>query len=392
MLKVISEAPGTEYEKERPTLCFLTGPGRSGRSSVAVVWCGHNAIPGPFHGHSGTTFVVPLPPVAGGPKWAKVLVRHGGPDFDRRYFRSDKELLSFLQGRIARIPRIVEPPGCDILQSYVPGDTLDFRLGPGRSPSDGQIVQLGDFFRELISVEPKEIETAGIRRVCTASRLPRNDDSADFLDRLVWFTEHQVFRGIGRNYASLFAELGIRAKVFDVLRGLTGRLSRRPPALLHGDLHKKNVIVDRHGKIWVIDWELAMIGDPLYDAVTLVHLMRLAPPECHRFMRVWRCAAEHARPWSSHGWEKDLPVLLAYKRVQSVFTDVIRTANFLGGRTELVRSQLSRAAEEIHRVLRVARGPLRLAGIAVPSVEAVAAAYRNWFLDRQLGARLLGVA
>ncbi|CAM5643364.1 hypothetical protein SGRIM128S_09667 [Streptomyces griseomycini] len=34
-------------------------------------------------------------------------------------------------------------------------------------------------------------------------------------------------------------------------------------------------IVDPQGGLWVIDWELAMIGDPLYDLATHLHLMRL---------------------------------------------------------------------------------------------------------------------
>ncbi|MEK9135467.1 MAG: aminoglycoside phosphotransferase family protein [Patescibacteria group bacterium] len=39
----------------------------------------------------------------------------------------------------------------------------------------------------------------------------------------------------------------------------------QPPFLLHRDLRPANFLRDREGKIWIIDWERAILGDPLYD-------------------------------------------------------------------------------------------------------------------------------
>ena len=40
---------------------------------------------------------------------------------------------------------------------------------------------------------------------------------------------------------------------------------RQPPFLLHRDLRPANLLVDHKKKIWIVDWERAILGDPLYD-------------------------------------------------------------------------------------------------------------------------------
>ncbi|MCG9553431.1 MFS transporter [Vibrio sp. Isolate31] len=39
--------------------------------------------------------------------------------------------------------------------------------------------------------------------------------------------------------------------------------------VIHGDLHPDNILVSE-GRIYVVDWDLASLGDPLFDALTLI--------------------------------------------------------------------------------------------------------------------------
>jgi hypothetical protein len=125
-----------------------------------------------------------------------------------------------------------------------------------------------------------------------------------------------------------------------------------------------------------------MIGDPLYDLATHLHLMRYTRQEAKRMVELWRRAVEKARKGSSYGLEEDLPVLLAYKRAQSVYTDVIRAALLLATGTDAEPGaepnwRLYRAAWRVQGVLAAAQetfgaGP-------EPSVRQVMGAYRSWF-------------
>lgn len=76
-----------------------------------------------------------------------------------------------------------------------------------------------------------------------------------------------------------------------------------------------------------------MLGDPLYDLATHLYLMRFPADQHRRVIRDWCRVVEHIRPGSSRGWEHDLPLILDFKRAQSVFTDVIRVSGLCCGGT-----------------------------------------------------------
>ena len=37
------------------------------------------------------------------------------------------------------------------------------------------------------------------------------------------------------------------------------------PYLIHRDIKFRNIIYSNNGKIWIIDWENAILGDPLFE-------------------------------------------------------------------------------------------------------------------------------
>ncbi|WP_328904999.1 phosphotransferase [Streptomyces sp. NBC_00234] len=337
------------------------------------------AIEGPLKGHHHETYVIPLP---GGGRRCKVREpRSGLLWFDRRCFASEDRLLQELYGRISRIPEIVTVGEGVLLQGFIEGRTLGRGVMPSKALSPrhrGQLIQL---FSELVSIE---VEGIGARRVCEDVDRPVDGDCTGFLGRLITFTEQQVYERHGAPYRSLFAELGVDKRALGALRRRADGLAGRSFALVHGDLHRLNFIVDRAGDLWTIDWELAMIGDPLYDLATHLHLMRYSPREAERIARLWAGTVESVRPECAKGWREDLEVLRDYKRVQSVYTDVIRGAVALEqpggrlnwGRLPLVAHRVREALDESREV----RG-----AAAVPTLREVMAAYTRWFRDRPSG-------
>lgn len=334
------------------------------------------AIEGPLKGHHNETYVIPLP--GGGRRFKVREPRSGLLWFDRRCFASEDRLLQELAGRVSRIPEIVTVGEGVLLQGFIEGRTLGRGVLPGKVLSPRHRGQLGQLFAELVSVDA---ETVGARRICEDADRPRDGDSAGFLGRLITFTEQQVYLKHGAPYGSLFEELGVDGRALRGLRRRADGLASRSFSLLHGDLHRFNFIVDRAGDLWTIDWELAMIGDPLYDLATHLHLMRYSPREAERIARLWAGAVEGVRPECAKGWSEDLDVLRDYKRAQSVYTDVIRGAVALeqpGGRLNWGRLPL--VAHRVREALDDAREVL--GATAVPTLPEVMAAYARWFRDR----------
>ncbi|MGW3911809.1 phosphotransferase [Streptomyces sp. NPDC005070] len=328
------------------------------------------AVEGPLHGYHHETYVVPLPGEQ--VRWKCREPRPGLLWFDRRCFASEEEVLGALQGRIAGIPDLIEVAPTR-LQRFIEGETLGARYGSGSQiPSSlfGQIVSL---FGQLALVKP---DSLAAERTCTSDDRAAEGDTAGFLERLVLFTERRVYQRNMRKFDGLFRDLNLRAGSFGSLRRHVSGLTPRPFCLLHADLHRENFVVDGVGRLWTIDWELAMFGDPLYDLATHLYLMRYPEDQEDRMIERWCETVEGVAPGSSAGWETDLPKLLAYKRAQSVFTDVIRTALSLTEEPEVDERLLVRAGGGLQRVLHAATEPL---GIESPTVEDVTTSLEKWY-------------
>jgi hypothetical protein len=233
--------------------------------------------------------------------------------------------------------------------------------------------QIVTLFGQLAEVTPEALTVA---RRCGLRDRSADGDSDGFLERLVSFTEERVYQQNLDVFAELFEALGVDADSFKRLRKHVSGLTERPFCLLHADLHRENFIVDARHRLWTIDWELAMFGDPLYDLATHLYLMRYPEGQEERMKQRWRAVVEEIRPGSSAGLEHDLPLLLAYKRAQSVFTDVIRVALSLHSGPEGTWRGLVHAGRKLHGILAAAAEPLGLD--AVPSPSRIVSAIVRW--------------
>ncbi|HEY9330868.1 MAG TPA: phosphotransferase [Streptomyces sp.] len=351
------------------------------RRRAATLVSDERLLVGPLKGYHHETYAFPLPAGDGSGRqtwWKCRDPRAGLLWFDLRAFASERELVRALQGSITRIPAVIEREDLS-LYTFVEGRTLGEICPPGQPLSARHSGQLGVLFGELVSIRPESVLASAD---WVAGRHPAGwkDDSAAFLTQLIDFTDVHIYQRHLPRYHSLLRGLGIRDGALDGLRAAAGALVPRPSALLHGDLHRENFIVDGRDDLWTIDWELAVVGDPLYDLATHLHLMDYPADQQAWITGIWCRAVEDARPGSSEGWETDLPVLRAYKRAQSVYTDVIRTALALGGLT--AEQRLRQTARPVRRIERVLAAAHRTLGLThEPSADRVAAAYARWFGD-----------
>lgn len=294
--------------------------------------------------------------------------------FDRRCFKSEEELLRALKRHdLGCVPDIVAIGGTDF-QGFIEGRTVgDRRWWSSRRVSDAIFDQLVGLFREMVRIRPPMLKA---ERRCEPEDRPDDGDTDGFLERLIVFMEDQVYERNRPQFEGLFRELGVYDESFTRLRKRVSGLTRRPFCLLHADLHRKNLIVDPQGRLWVIDWELAMVGDPLYDLATHLYLMRYPAWQEDRMTLEWRRVVERVHPGSSLGWEQDLPRILDFKKAQSVFTDVIRVSLKLREQTEFNWVGLPAASAKLHRILTAAAEPLGLEKVRTP--QQIMAALVRW--------------
>nr|WP_225833924.1 aminoglycoside phosphotransferase family protein [Streptomyces sp. NK08204] len=132
------------------------------------------------------------------------------------------------------------------------------------------------------------------------------------------------------------------------------RVAHRTPALLHGDLNPWNLVRRDDGRaLTLIDWEMALVGDPLYDLVRHMHLTPTRPEIRDRMFRRWesRLPAEYTREWA-----RDWRVYRSIEIVRSAYIDLDRLVTGVS----LDAPNVRRALDSYAMTLAAATGSLGL--------------------------------
>lgn len=356
------------------------------RFAHAAASFGADRVEGPLGGHHHEAYAVrPDPASPAAREFQRLKLREPRPGvcwFDQRCFASEERLLEALAALdVPRIPRVLEVTGGVSVFGFIEGRTLSAAYPAGTAVPEHCVRQLMDLFRALAGVDIAELKD--LDRVCGAPRTGGGTDSTGFLRRLVEFTENSVRRPREEAYGVLLKRLGVPDDLLTVLPERIGPLSPRPYRLLHGDLHRENLIVDPHDELWTIDWELARVGDPLYDLATHLHLMAYPEDQRELVAERWAAVMERALPGGAlAGWREDLPRYLVYKRVQSVFTDVVRGATSLlpAAGQPLQPDLVTAVAASIARVFKAAEEAPGMP--PAPGARLVAEALAEWAAGR----------
>ncbi|MFE0807186.1 phosphotransferase family protein [Streptomyces sp. NPDC058848] len=126
---------------------------------------------------------------------------------------------------------------------------------------------------------------------------------------------------------ALARELGLpdSVRLAEILARHT--LTPRRSVLLHGDLNPWNLVRRPDGGLTLIDWEMAMVGDPLYDLVRHMHLTPTRPEIRDRMFRRWERSLP---PDCTKDWQRDWRVYRWIETVRSAYVDLDRLVTGAG--------------------------------------------------------------
>ncbi|MFP1626220.1 phosphotransferase [Streptomyces sp. 5K101] len=274
---------------------------------------------------------------------------HGAGQFNLRIW-PEEELLFAIEGRVQGSPRVLaDRPGFTV-HSFTEGMALSERLGRGGRLGRTHIDALGELFRQTAAVPARLLPPC-------PEGWPADGDCPGFLRALIDFTRSEVKGRHGKDFGTLFDELKVPDDAFERLAHRADALGTRPFVLLHTDIHGGNLIAGADGGLSLIDWELALFGDPVYEIASHLARMRYARRAERRAARhAWRAALARSRPEALSGHRRALRIYLDFERLQSVYIDVIRLAQGFARRPDRIGRE--RAATGIETVLRAARVPL----------------------------------
>ncbi|MFF3909518.1 aminoglycoside phosphotransferase family protein [Streptomyces sp. NPDC001848] len=322
-------------------------------------------------GHHNINYVVPLgirlSLLLGVAPWArgKIRVPLDTVEVVPRIWPREADVLRVVSRHIRGLPRCLAEFGEWSLHAYQKGRALA-ELNPAGAVDDDLMREFAEFFARTASVPTDELPPR-------PEGWPEDGDSDGFLHWLVDFTEERVHRAHRDRFGSLFDDLLIPDHAMATFKKAHGGLTPRPFRLLHTDVHRSNVVVHR-GRVTVIDWELAMYGDPLHELATHLVRMRYDRRAQARMTDLWAEAMVRAGHEPLTAGLQDLAVYLAFEHAQSVFPDVMRAALALPEEPDT--AHFRSAAATICEALRTARDPLQL--IEVPDETRAVKALREW--------------
>ncbi|MFH8497858.1 phosphotransferase family protein [Streptomyces coeruleorubidus] len=330
-------------------------------------------------GHHNTNLVLPL-----GTSLAFLLRQRSGDVLAKfrtprqavevvpRLWRRESELLRALDGRVRHVPRCLADFGEWSLHEYLPGPTLAEVAPAGQRIGPDRLAALAGFFAELAGVPGEDLPPLPVD-------WPDDGDSEGFLRWLAGFTEQRVHQANRPRFGMLFDAVGIPRDAVERFLDTLRTPVQRPFALLHTDVHRANVLVlpGADGeRLAVIDWELALYGDPLHDLATHLVRMDYAKEEREVMIDLWTQAMRS----TGHGemtadLDRGLRAYRDFEYVQSLYPDVMRAALYLPECP--AEPELSEAADRVCRALRRAWQPLKLTGDPREEGE-VREALRRW--------------
>lgn len=297
-----------------------------------------------------------------------------------RTWENEADLLGALKDLLPHVPRYLARTATATVLSYVEGTSLS-RLCPDGKPVDAlHIADLAQLLAQTTSVRREALPPL-------PSCWPRDDeDSQGYLRTLMELADRQIRQPSWSVYGGLFMALGIREDVLVHLAEYVPAMTRRPYSLLHGDLHRDNVVVTEHDggpRLIAVDWELATYGDPIHDLAT--HLVRMRYPEFQQksVIAAWSEAVGSVKPAAAHGLDEDLPHYIAFEQAQSVFPDIIRAAKSLEEGLYQGRSADELLDEAVGAALRALEAGAEPLGLhEVPSAATVGDVLHRWQVCR----------
>ena len=297
--------------------------------------------------------------------------RRGAPVLVPRVWQDEAEVLRCLE-------RANMPLAPRVLSVSDDGTLLRLTYFPGESPAPESAVgaKIGACFAAIVAVRCSMMPAL-------PADWPEDGDSGGFLRWLAGFAERNLNQERRAELGTLLQDLGVRQDVMDGYRERLPQLTRRPFALLHSDLHRNNLVLGPDGVLRIIDWEHAMIGDPVHELA--VHLRRSACPSSRwrATVEAWRSAVTSVDDRFARRVDDDLERYLEFERAQSVFPDILRAARSLGAEVET--PTLRRAVERIGLALDTAAGPLQLRHL--PDATRVEKVLRDWHHVTRTSAR-----
>jgi thiamine kinase-like enzyme len=224
----------------------------------------------------------------------------------------ENTVLNFLEQYNYPAPRLLHSTTKFNLHSYIDGN-LFHDLYPLSTPFPDWIPK--NLAKQIYSVHAFPSES--FHPYC--SNINFSPNTSDFFQ-----IQLDLVQNIYNSYNSkeFFQQLEIPNDPFVIPKKCKTQLTNRPFVFAHCDIHRKNLIHQNPMILIILDWELCLITDPLYDIAVHFHKMRYQPHQEILFLETYLRKSKN-NPLFKENWEQ-IQIYLNLERIKSAIVDAIR--------------------------------------------------------------------
>lgn len=254
---------------------------------------------------------------------------------------AEASVLSYLEEIGLDAPRVIYQPASKTfsLHEWIEGETLN-DLYPDQE-------RVPDWVPRQIALKMSTLHQSDPEIFAETCRdLAMSPQTQDFFLAHYWF-DRSVHKRLLPTMADTYRALGIPQDPFKGLDKLCLGIRERPFCLCHSDVHRKNILIRPVSKtLTLLDWELVLVGDPIYDIAVHFHKMRYEADQESLFIDSYITKSPSSLTAKSVREEIDL--YLKLERVKSAIIDAYRVrGDLLSGKV-----QAKAATREVARYAR----------------------------------------
>ncbi len=276
-------------------------------------------------------------------------------------------VLRYLEDQGIKAPRLLyqTASGLFSIHNWVSGQQLNDRY-PGSDRLPNWIpLDIARQMARLHRVDPTPLGAS------STGLAPSPDAPAFFLAHFAF--DCTVHRRLSPEMHRIYDALGIPADPFRGLDALHRRIDPRPFCLCHSDIHRKNIILDEtQNALMLLDWELVLIGDPIYDLAVHFHKMRYAPDQETHFIDAY--IAEVDLHLTQRRVRTQVDQYLKLERVKSAIIDAYRIRGDLLSRKysdTRADQEVARYAGKLQKARKVWTAGEDLSSLSTPEIRAI---------------------
>lgn len=239
-------------------------------------------------------------------------ISHSGKNDSDIHLCKEGEVLTALQSKLDMVPQVVyyEKFYDILMERFIEGDTLDF-LYPLEDMLPKEIaLNIAKIMKKVHSIDSSNLPIYSYQNA---------KGTIDFY-RAIKDNIEKTCKKYFRLRPQIYQNFGIAFSDIEKFFLQERRITNRTLNLCHCDIHRKNMIVDRHQKIWLLDWELCMLGDPFYDLAIHFQKMRYSD----KIIRMFLCEYYEKKDEKDiEDYYREIKIYQDMEALKYVMTDLI---------------------------------------------------------------------